>query len=169
MLTHRYGSLEALTSASGVIVVGEIVDTVPRQYGRLPFSEATVRVTDVVAGQHQVGELLRVVETGGVFWGRAKDGTPASAGAQEVDFEGVPVMRPGERYLLFLLSYDGPVAAHSYVVTGEYQGKFRIGTHGAIEFSGDLGHLAESRFALTRTLVGREATRVVASLRQGRP
>lgn len=72
-------------------------------------------------------------------------------------------MRPGERYLLFLVPYNGPIASGAYAVLGVVQGKFRIGTDARVSFEGSVQRLPE--FATHRELEGRPLAEVLALLR----
>lgn len=151
-IRHSYASVGELAQASDVIIVGQVIDQVSLTYGRLPFTQSRVAVAQALKGA-QVGDVLSVVETGGVFRPTAKDGSAAPVGTQIVDFEGVPVTNVGWTYVLFLRTYAGDIATGAYVILSEFQGKFPI-VEDRIRFAGAPAQLSEPRFAVLRDADG---------------
>ena len=84
--------------------------------------------------------------------------------------EGVPVMKPYERWLLFLKYNDEcqPVAATCWVVKNVYEGKFLVGGDDRIVFTGNPADLDRgdslSSFNVHKQNAGRTVTEVLAEI-----
>jgi hypothetical protein len=135
-------------------------------FDEVPFTVSTAVVEVSSKGSLALGERITVVETGGVFAGRSKIEPGARGEPVEAGWEGVPVMKPGERYLLFLHgpAHVGPVPSSAYSVKGVVQGKIRIGKDGRLQFTGRAESLDEPIFAVPRALVGRPYSDVRAEV-----
>lgn len=155
-LLRSYSSVKELTKAAEVIVVGEVTATTPRPRVNLPFSLATIEVSQVLKGS--VVERVRVLQTGGVF-PLSKRSSPVAEGVF-----GQRVARVGERYILFLYRYIGPVAADAYMPLGEFQGRFLV-NGGTIGFGGAAEHLTRPQFGVLRSVQGRTEADVVSEIR----
>lgn len=164
-LAHRFTSLVDLKSGGSLVLVGRVVGSAPHPYGRLPFTKTRILVEEIVSGAVQPGAAIDVLETGGLFWPTAKDGTLSPRGVQQVSFEGVPVMATGERYFLFLEPYTGPILENAYVVRGEFQGKFRVNAAAVIDFPGAASELGGSAFLTQRLVIGRRLESIVKEVR----
>jgi hypothetical protein len=151
-IRHSYATLPELARAADTIIVGQVRDQASLTYGRLPFTKSEVTVVQTLKGG-DIGAVLSVLETGGVFHPAARDGSPVHAGTQIVDFEGVPVMSTGGSYVLFLRSYTGDITDRAYVVLGEFQGKFPV-ADGRVHFAGTRSRLAEPTFAVLNAADG---------------
>ena len=151
-IRHSYATVTELAQSSDVIIVGQVRDQTSLTYGRLPFTQSQVTVVEALKGAH-AGDVLSVLETGGVFHPVAKDGSPTRIGTQIVDFEGVPVMNAGGTYVLFLHTYAGDITSGAHVVLGEFQGKFSI-ADGRIRFAGAPSQLSEPAFAVLKNADG---------------
>jgi hypothetical protein len=168
-LTQTYETLDAVSRAARVIVVGEAVLSTPRPSGNLPFTEVTITVHDVIKGT--VSPTVRVIETGGLLAPRPR-GTPAPSAAppQEFGYEGVSVMKPGGRFLLMLEPYEGPLTTPgAYVVIGVFQGKFPIDASDTIRFGGSRDDLDDPGFGAQRAADGRSLADVIADVKRANP
>jgi hypothetical protein len=165
ILQYDYRTLNDLVSAAPVIVVAKAESARTVQSGRLPFTETTTVVRDVLKGSVRAGELIRVLETGGLYTPIARDGSRPGLPDQEVDFESVPVMREGASYLLFLRPYLGDVVQGGFAVLGVYQGKMEVTADGRVAFAGAADKLAQPTFAVLRYMDGRRLEDVVREVR----
>jgi hypothetical protein len=162
-MRHSYTTVAELAAAADVVVVARVTDQASLTYGRLPFTQSTVVALDSLKGIGP-GESMTVLETGGAFHPLAKDGSSSGIGTQFVQFESVPVMSPGQNYLLFLRHYLGGITAHAFVVLGEYQGKFAI-NDGHIHFTGASEKLLEPSFGVQKALDGAGLADVLSEAR----
>lgn len=145
-----------------LIVIAKVVDSEAFQSAvgslELPQTMLTLEIEESLRGHAQVGERIFVAEVGGVHQPRIYEPVeptadnpfgkpPVDGGEEGVDytrggpvesgFRGVPVMKTGERYLLFLYEYEGPDPEGTYtVVQGAFQGKMRVADNGMLEFTG---------------------------------
>lgn len=166
-LSVLYPNLAAITREASVILVGTVLASTPRPYENVPFTVSTVTTEEVIKGTVPVGTAINVLQTGGVIAPRpAKGNATQAVTPQEFSLGGVPVMRPGERYLLFLSGpKTGPVASDVHVILGEFQGRHLIGTTGQIRFNGATGDLSDIEFAVARAVNGRLAADVLTEVR----
>jgi hypothetical protein len=142
------------------------VASTPTPYENVPFTTSTFKVRQVIKGDVKATDALSVLETGGQWKGKPKGTTKATLTSQELALEGIPVMKTGEKYLLFLMPYTGPVASNAYIAVGEFQGKFKISPKGTIEFSGNKHDAASPMFVVHQAIAGRTDAEVAADVRQ---
>lgn len=162
-LADDFQTVGELSKSAKLVIVGKAVSSDNRPYQNIPFTLVTIEVERVLQGDVNVGDQLQIVETGGVFAGQSKTGDAGQA--VEAAFEGVPVMKEGERWLLFLTQYDpGPVAKDAYSVLGVFQGKARIGDTGKIIFTGDPATFDDAMFTVPRSLNGLTEADAVAKV-----
>lgn len=158
VMLKNWATLGQLTGEAPLIVVGRVVGIEQRVYGPLPFTLASVAVERTLKGQ--APRALSVLQTGGSM--PPPKGIDASKYIPEqLGFEGVRVAEFGERYLLFLRPYVGPVADSAFVVVGEFQGKLLIEGSGRFGFPGDSSLLGERRFATHEAAYGRTESDVL--------
>ncbi len=112
---HYKGLNELRVSASDILEVSVLDDTETIQYGGLPFTVTKAKVLSNHKGNPNVGDEVRFIETGGMM-----------PSGQEMKFNGIPVMKPGENLILFAKEYVGPIAEDVLIPLGVYQGKFLI-------------------------------------------
>lgn len=124
-LAKEYKSMKEVTNDSPIIVQAEVMsepDTI--QYQGLLFSSNQVKVSKTLKGNLKSSEIT-VLENGGVYQGK------------EYGMGGMPLMHKGEKYLLYLYKYEGPVAkGDNYMIRGIWQGKVKIGYGGKLEYLG---------------------------------
>lgn len=166
-LSADYPDLAALVRGATVILVGTVLSSTPRPYENVPFTVSSLTAEQVVKGRVPVGTSIDVLQTGGLMAPRPAKGSAVQAvTVQDYSFGGVPVMKAGERYLLFLSGpASGPVAADVYLVLGEFQGKHLIDGTGRIRFNGAAGDLSDLEFAAARSVNGRPSADVLAEVR----
>lgn len=169
-LAHEFRSVSEIASASPNIVIVTIETRVDEPFSNIPFSVASARIEEVVRGGLVRGQLIPVVETGGLFAGRSKMNPGEVGQPTEVGLEGVPVMKPGERWLLFLTgqTHVGP-RQDAYAVSGAMQGKLLIGSDNRIAFTGDPSRLQGAEFAVPATARGRTLTWLLAQITESLP
>lgn len=136
-------------------------------YYGLPFTLASVEVRATLKGGPTVGRTITVVETGGELAGRSKDVPGEFGEPREVGWEGVPVMSPGEEYVLFLFgpTHVGPVESGAFSVAGVAQGKVRIGKDGFLQFTGLSAALDDPAFAVPQALTGARIDEAITEIR----
>ncbi len=164
-LAEDFQTLGELVSAAPVIVLARVLESRDAPYGNLPFTVLTIEVEQAFKGAVAAGGRLTVVETGGLLRGSSKIDPGQYAPPAEMAFAGVPVMKVGERWLLFLGSYDpGPVATNAYSVKGVFQGKLKVGGDGRMVFTGPADRIQEPVFAVPAYVNGRALPEVIADI-----
>ena len=162
-LLHSYESVADLTKNADLILVGRLVDTTQRPYGRLPFTLDTLQVERVIRGSSQTS-TVRVLETGGLLPpSLVKGGNAALSTSTLMSFEGVAPMTIGEQYVVFLQHYQGPIAVDAYVVLSQYQGRFHV-TGGSIHFDGDRSLINQRSFSIQLAFDGRAVVDLEADI-----
>jgi hypothetical protein len=90
---RSYRSVAELARDATLVIVGTANGATTESLGGIPFTTTSVEVVRVLSGDAAVGATIPVHQTGG----------PGI-----VSPELPPVMRPGQRYLLFLEPFTGP-------------------------------------------------------------
>ena len=167
-LARDFSSIAAISRNSANVVVGNIVRRQDKPYQNVPFSIATVHVEQVIHGGLETGAEISVVETGGVFAGRSKTEPGATGRPVEAGLEGIAVMKPGERWLLFLdaPARIGPVQSGAYGIVGAFQGKLLIGSDDRIAFTGNHDALSDQLFAIAAEARGHTPQWLIGEVRQ---
>ncbi|MBI5948451.1 MAG: hypothetical protein HY875_09955 [Chloroflexi bacterium] len=166
-LAFSYGTVGEISRAASGILVGRVMAVEYQSYSGLPFTVTSVLVMKSLKGTLQAGELATVVETGGIHAGRSKLVPGAFGEPREVGVEGVPVMKEGEHWLLFLIgpSHVGPVSEGAYSVSGVFQGKLRLGKDGHLQFTGTPGSLmGDELFAVPAALAGKRVDEAILQI-----
>ncbi len=136
-------------------------------YEGVAFTISTVRVHETLKGDP--AKTISVFETGGPTPPHAPMGAlapGASPETREVRFEGIPTMRSGEQYLLFLTGpRSGVIASNVYTAINEVQGKLFIDENDIIRFKGDPTTLTESFFGVQLATNGQPVSGVVKQIR----
>lgn len=112
--TDVFNTINELAESSPVVVVGQIKNNgKPFEYSSATFFEFQVQVKSIYR------------DTEGVL---TKNGTITllQNDIDEVD----PLVKKGEKVLLFLTKYEGPVIENAYRIVGLYQGHFKIDNSG---------------------------------------
>ncbi len=167
-LARDFSSIAAISRNSANVVVGSVVRREDEPYQNVPFSIATIQIEQVIHGGLETGAQISVVETGGVFAGRSKTEPGATGRPVEAGLEGIPVMKPGERWLLFLdaPARIGPVQSGAYGIVGAFQGKLLIGSDDRIAFTGNHDALSHQLFAIAAEARGHTPQWVIGEVRQ---
>lgn len=169
-LARTYDTVEALNTEATEVVLVRALARADRPYLRLPFTETRVVVEQSARGRLAPGMEIAVIETGGALPpGTVKTTNPVVRSPAEFALQGVPVLRVGERYLLFLRPFSGPMTTtkNAYIPVGEFQGKFRVSGDGTIRYHANPGVLTNGGpgFAVPQALEGRVAAQVMAEVR----
>ncbi len=159
-LLRSYSSVTELAQASELIVVGTVIATDARPFVNMPFSVARVQISEIVKGEGR--RTVNVLQTGGLFPRSSKTSSPTEG------VFGQRVARQGERYILFLYRYEGPVADDAYMALGEFQGRFLLDRTNRVSFNGNVDNLASPQYEVLRAVQGRSASEVLAEVRSTR-
>ncbi len=159
-LAVRFQSLSDLTGSSTAVLFGTVVSAQTVEFERIPFWVTQFRVEESIRGDIKEGEVLTIVETGGIV-----DGAPGERPI-EIAFEGVRNMKVDERWMVFLKGpgHVGPEAIGAFAIAGAYQGKLRLADGGKLEFTGP-DELRTSRYiAGILGLIGKTPTQAKESV-----
>lgn len=114
-LEVMYSTLEEITNDSELVVevtmTGEF-EKIP-EYGGSNFKLTDVEVKEVIKGDESYnGHMIKIFE-----------------------FAASNMTKKNDKFVLFLCKYEGPVTSEeAFVITGFYQGKFRIDDKGKINY-----------------------------------
>lgn len=167
-LAESFSTLPEISRAADVIAVVRVDSSTSESFLQLPFTISSTTVDEPLKGAFAKGETITIVETGGMHAGRSKDAPGEFGEPREVGFEGVPVMKQGEAYLVFLQgpAHIGPVPEGAYGILGVVQGKTRVGEDGRLQFTGAPDSLEDQdMFAVPASLAGRPLDDVLAEIR----
>jgi hypothetical protein len=165
-MLHSYTEIAELVRSASLIVVGETVSSAQVPFGKLPFTASGVHITEVLKGSVSAGATIQILETGGLLApGPTKGGDALAARSTWLDYEGVPPMESGHRYLLFLQRYEGPILSDGYQALGQFQGTFFVDGD-RVQFKGPASELTRGQFATQRAFDGRPLTDLVAEIRK---
>ncbi len=140
-ISKQYHSLDHVVSEATEVVEVEVLEQHVITHHQMPFTLSNVKVLASHKGSTHRGDILQVIETGGVYEPKL-DGTDTKDGRKlELAFEGVRVMKPGENYFLALQQFHGPQTDNAYVAIGEIFGKFKLK-------SGQIAHVAPDKYKL---------------------
>lgn len=123
----------------------------------LATTRSTLQIEQTLKGAVPPGESVVVIEAGGTYRPRVYNPIepttenpfgkpPVDGGVEGTDYTrgeevesrilGVPVIKAGERVLVFLKAYEGPLSGDAYVVQGVFQGKMTVTDDGVLDFPG---------------------------------
>lgn len=113
-LTKRFSTVAQLSQDAEVIVLAEVGSNGKSfEYAKVVFTTTDVRINKAIKGDFKAGESISVLETGGALHDL------------EYRIDDVPVLKQGEKVLLFLEKFQGAeFAKNSYLILVSYQGKF---------------------------------------------
>lgn len=165
---RSYDTLRALTKAATTIVIGDVKRTESKVHEGVAFTISSIRVRENLKGDTE-RKTIEVFETGGPLPPHAAKGAPvagATPETRELWFEGVPPMKVGEQYLLFLTGpHNGVIASGVYTAINEVQGKLFVDAKDVVGFKGDSSRLTDALFGVHRETIGHPLSRVVAQIR----
>lgn len=104
---NYYENLESLVGASELIVVGEVIESVPEKRVNLIFTMQKIKIDRYIKGEAVDNDSIRVLQTGGELDGQTTR-----------TFTGTPLFDKKQKYILFL---EYTPEGH-YLVMGGYQG-----------------------------------------------
>jgi len=116
-LTKGYSSIDDLKDSSELIAEVLVSDSDALKYKNVIFTVQSAQVQKLYKGSVDIKDI-QILETGGVY------------GNAEYTFEKNKVMKKGEKAVVFLEKYKGPILKDAYVILGVFQGKFTIDKNG---------------------------------------
>lgn len=124
-LAREYTSISEMAEESPLVVeVKVLTDPFTITHEGLLFAKNRVKVVRELKGPGGLSEIT-VLDNGGLYHG------------QEYAMGGMPLLHAGDRYLLFLYKYQGPITDEdAYMISGVWQGKVKIGWGGGLEYVG---------------------------------
>ncbi|GGG69116.1 hypothetical protein GCM10010918_25280 [Paenibacillus radicis (ex Gao et al. 2016)] len=98
-------------------------------YQEVPFTVSTVSVLNSFKGDHEKGDTIRIIETGGEYTPLDKQGNALPK--TTMNFNGISVLQPNNHEVIFLSTFEGPqISGEVYVPLGVYQGRFKVDASG---------------------------------------
>lgn len=126
-VTKSYNNIDELKTDAEVIVEIDSNNVNSFKYKDVIFSLSNVEVLKTFKGNIKKGELLNILETGGVY------------NNADYIFENNKTLAKNDKAILFLKKYIGPVTEkEAYVVLGVYQGKFNYTSNGQLVASNEV-------------------------------
>lgn len=143
-LVNYYKTLNEINNDSELVVMGTIIENEYIEYDDLIFTLSKFKINNVIKGELNVGDTIKVLQTGGI-----SEITPNSTDVKsfedpeevekysnenygkkyETTIEGVSVLKENDNAILLLKKYVGPIVEDSYVGTGDFQGRFIINSN----------------------------------------
>lgn len=114
-----YESLDSITADSDLVAEVSInSDAKQIDYQGAVFVTHELKVKDVIVGEQNLkNETIKLLEVG-------------------LSPQDLNIVKNNSKYVVFLKKYEGPVTDNAYVVTGVYQGKFKVNQDESLEYSG---------------------------------
>lgn len=109
-----FSDMSELATRSSLVVVGQVkTSSEPFEYGSVTFFESQIQIKDLYRDANN---------------GLTKNDTITllQNDIEEID----PLVKKGEKVLLFLKKYEGPVIDDAYRIVGLYQGHFKVDSTG---------------------------------------
>lgn len=114
--TEMFKNIEELAKHSPIVIVGQIKsDSKSFEYSSATFFESQIQVKNIY--RDTKANLTK-----------NQNITLLQNDINEVD----PIVKKGEKVLLFLKKYDGPVIKNAYRIVGLYQGHFKVDNSGKL-------------------------------------
>lgn len=117
-----YASVKELYEDATLVAQVEATSINSLSYSDVAFTITEGKIEKMLKGEYKANDVISILETGGITELKVGNKTQMV----NVIFEENNVFRLGEKAIVFLKKYVGPVADDSYVVLGAYQGKFLI-------------------------------------------
>lgn len=140
-LVNYYETLDQINNDSELVVMGTIIENEYVEYSDLTFTLSKFKIDKVVKGDVNIGDIIKVLQTGGISTVKSDETNvksfedpeevekylKANSGRKyEITIEGVNVLKESDSAVLLLQKYDGPITKDSYVCTGDFQGRFIV-------------------------------------------
>lgn len=104
VLVDNYGSIDDLIKDSPIIAIGTVDSSNNEiRYGEVTFALTKFRVETTVRGA--VSDTINILQT---------------------KISSDPLLKKGDRMVLFLVKYEGPITEDAYRMKGLYQGQYKI-------------------------------------------
>lgn len=110
-INKGYLTIQELKDDSDMIARVDIYNIRSLKYSDVVFTISEAKVSNVFKGDKKIKEL-KILETGGIY------------NNSEYIFEENKVFNKGQKAVVFLQKYNGPIVEDAYVVLGVFQGKF---------------------------------------------
>ncbi|GED71157.1 hypothetical protein BRE01_48590 [Brevibacillus reuszeri] len=132
-LVKNYETADELKKDADLVLEIEATDSSSLEYKNIVFTLINAKVKkEFKAGKKFKDKEIKILETGGYYEGK------------NYLFEDNEVLKEGDKTIVFLKKYEGPIADDAYVILGAYQGKFNLDKNGNIKESKKLdGRLSE--------------------------
>jgi uncharacterized lipoprotein YehR (DUF1307 family) len=113
-----YDSVEEITDHSTLIVEVMLGNTSNEiEYGNTNFSKTNVTIKEVYKGDPEINNSnIDIIELSSINITKDKE---------------------NGKFLLFLRPYEGPITTNAYVISGVYQGKFKISNNDELIYDAD--------------------------------
>jgi hypothetical protein len=131
---------ELYRSAADIVEVRIMKDQQTFVTADTPFTVSQAEVVEPLKGSLRAGDIIPVVETGGIYTPYLNGDEKQGKQQQQVEFaiEGVRVMKPGEAYILFIEPNEKSSVDNAYNILGIFQGKYKM-VDGGIERGASIG------------------------------
>jgi hypothetical protein len=120
-LETHYETLDSIINDADLIAEVKVKEKATKKdYNSATFMINQVQIKEVIIGDSTLkGKEINLLELG-------------------FDESDLNIVKNNKKYLIFLTKYEGPITDDAYVVTGVYQGKFKINTDESLEYAGEL-------------------------------
>ncbi|WP_037283206.1 hypothetical protein [Saccharibacillus sacchari] len=127
-VAEYYETVPELIQSSDLIVEIEAEQQETVNYSDVIFTLTNSSVSKIHQGEYNQNSI-KILETGGLTQ-VDQDGQIQNI---NIVFEDNPVFQIGQKAIVFLDKYEGPVAEDAYVIKGAYQGKFLINPNRSLQ------------------------------------
>lgn len=109
----HFVDLKSMIKETDLIVVGEVVDSIPEKRVNLIFTMQYIKIEECLKGSASKNDVIKVLQTGGEYDGKYTQAFPE-----------IPLWKTGDKMILFLeyAPDDGYTQGGHYNVAGGYQG-----------------------------------------------
>jgi len=105
-LSSEFSTFDIILESSPIVIIGTVKSSNDEfVYDEMEFAITQVKVTDSVRGTDKKEKIINILQT-----------------KSQED----PFLQKGDKVLLFLSEYEGPITENAYVINGLYQGHFKI-------------------------------------------
>ncbi|MGD7046352.1 hypothetical protein [Jeotgalibacillus proteolyticus] len=130
-ISENYSSTNDMEKDSILTIKGKVIEQETLVYGNLPFTISDVKIIQSYKGKHVKGDVIQVVETGGIYHPEGKNGDKLDK--VEMRLNGVATLNEKDNVILFLDNFIGPQIENGYIPLGAYQGRFKSDINGNLK------------------------------------
>lgn len=120
-IIDKFTSVDALSQRAEYIVEISASNVEPLVYGDVAFTLTNGKVEKVYKGELKES-TINILETGGI----KEVDINGDKRKVNIVFEDNEVFRPGQKAIVFIEKYKGPITDDAYVILGVFQGKFLL-------------------------------------------